>query len=316
MRTEDLLKTPKAFNPAWKKYFTPHPNMLDFNEKLQAFNTPNGRLMSCAHRGDRNEYYPENSLEGFLSVMLAGADILEVDVHTTKDGVLVIMHDDYVTRTTNVSELRKLEKDLPESDAISDWTIAQIKKLRLLDTDGKSLTEYAVPTLKELIALAKNKAFITLDKSYAFDWNTGVAPLIEELDAFDTVLIPYDYPLNKVVKIKEYQQKRFGKTSHFYAHIGGDKGAMSVEKLKTVPLFLKEHDFAPVLRGGEYRREERETLAPYLKDIKDTHRIYAETLRAEHDNLEHWLEMKTLGYNIIMGNKIYDVLKLIKETEF
>ena len=33
MRTEDLLKTPKAFNPAWKKYFTPHPNMLDFNEK-------------------------------------------------------------------------------------------------------------------------------------------------------------------------------------------------------------------------------------------------------------------------------------------
>ncbi len=316
MRTEELLKNPSAFNPIWQKNFSTPKAMLDFNEKRKAFNTPNGRLMSCAHRGDRNEYYPENSIEGFLSVILAGADILEVDVHTTKDGVLIIMHDDYVTRTTNVSELRKLDKDLPESDAISDWTLAQIKSLRLLDIDGKTITEYAVPTLEEVISIAKNKAFITLDKSYAFDWNTGVEPLIERLDAFDNVLIPYDYSLEKVLNIKEYQQKRFGKTSPFYAHIGGDKGAMSVEKLKTVPAFIKEHGFAPVLRGGEYRREERETLAPYLIDIKDTHRIYAETLRPEHDNLEHWLEMKNIGYNIIMGNKIYDVLKLIKETEF
>ena len=82
------------FVPVWNGVWEPHPGMLDFEEKWNAFHDPNGRLMVCAHRGDNNIYYPENSLEGCLSAIAAGADMLEVDVHTTKDGHLIIMHAD------------------------------------------------------------------------------------------------------------------------------------------------------------------------------------------------------------------------------
>lgn len=80
MRTEELLKNKDAFVPAWRGEWEPDARMLDFEEKWNAFHTPRGRLMSCAHRGDRNErYYPENSLEGFISAIAAGAGILDAE---------------------------------------------------------------------------------------------------------------------------------------------------------------------------------------------------------------------------------------------
>ncbi|MBQ7383664.1 MAG: glycerophosphodiester phosphodiesterase family protein [Clostridia bacterium] len=138
MRTEELLKNIVAFVPAWSGEWQPDARMLDFEEKWEAFHTPGGRLMSCAHRGDRNEIYPENSIEGFLSVILAGADILEVDIHTTRDSELVIMHDDTLTRTTNISMLRESgESWMPESDEIHAWTLEEIRRLRLITAQGE-----------------------------------------------------------------------------------------------------------------------------------------------------------------------------------
>ena len=171
MKTEEMLKNPSAFVPAWANEWQPHPDMLDFEEKWREFHKPDGRLMSCAHRGDRNEvYYPENSLEGFLSTIMAGTDMVEVDIHTTKDGEIVIMHDDTLTRTTNVSALRESgESWMPESDNICDWTFEQIRRLRLTSMHDGSVTEYAVPSLRELIILCKNRVFITLDKIHALD---------------------------------------------------------------------------------------------------------------------------------------------------
>jgi len=316
MKTEDMLRDPSRFVPAWQGEWQPHPAMLDFEEKWRAFHTPNGRLMSCAHRGDRNELYPENSLEGFLSVILAGADILEADIHTTRDGVLVIMHDDTVKRTTNVDALRRAGVSLPASDRIADWRYEELRALRLLGTDGSTVTDYAVPTLRELILLAKDRCFITLDKIHAFSFEESVEPLLCELDAHRTVLIPYNYDLPRVLALREMQLRRHGVCSPFFAHIGEDKGVMSPKKMQTVPAILKENGLAPVLRGGEYLPEEREALSPYLAPLKGTHRIYAETLRAIHDNEAHWQEMTSLGYNVIMGNKIYALLAFIKQRHF
>lgn len=173
MRTEELMKDVSKFVPEWKGKWEPDPRMLDFEEKWKAFHTPGGRLMTCAHRGDNNRIYPENTLEGFLSVILAGADIVEADIHTTRDGELVIMHDGTLTRTTNVSALRESgESWMPESDEIKDWSLEEIRRLRIV-TKQNELTEYAVPTLRELISIAKGRAMITLDKIGDFSWEEG-----------------------------------------------------------------------------------------------------------------------------------------------
>jgi glycerophosphoryl diester phosphodiesterase len=53
-----------------------------------------------AHRGD-SKHFPENTLPAFLSAVKMGIDIVETDVHITKDGVIVIWHDNTLERNTD-----------------------------------------------------------------------------------------------------------------------------------------------------------------------------------------------------------------------
>ena len=53
-----------------------------------------------AHRG-ASAYAPENTLPAFALAMEQGADGIELDIHLTKDGELVVIHDEKLDRTTN-----------------------------------------------------------------------------------------------------------------------------------------------------------------------------------------------------------------------
>jgi glycerophosphoryl diester phosphodiesterase len=69
-----------------------------------------------AHQGGAN-LWPSNTMLAFQNSAQIGADVLDTDMHMTRDGVLVLMHDDTVDRTTN------------GSGAIRDLTLAELKKL-------------------------------------------------------------------------------------------------------------------------------------------------------------------------------------------
>ncbi|WP_295222807.1 glycerophosphodiester phosphodiesterase family protein, partial [uncultured Chryseobacterium sp.] len=61
---------------------------------------PEGKILVAAHRGDwRN--YPENSIKAIEGAIKMGVDIVEIDLHKTKDGQLIVMHDSRLDRTTN-----------------------------------------------------------------------------------------------------------------------------------------------------------------------------------------------------------------------
>ena len=111
-------------------------------------------VMVTAHRGDwRNA--PENSLPAFRSAIEMGVDIVELDMNKTKDGVIVIMHDNTIDRTTD-------GKGRP-----SDYTLAEIKKFHLRNGQGR-VTRNLIPTLEEVMLLAKGKILVNLDKSYEY----------------------------------------------------------------------------------------------------------------------------------------------------
>jgi glycerophosphoryl diester phosphodiesterase len=57
-----------------------------------------------AHRGGSN-LWPENTMVGFRAAVEMGVDLLEMDIHSSADGVLVVIHDDSVDRTTDGSGL-------------------------------------------------------------------------------------------------------------------------------------------------------------------------------------------------------------------
>lgn len=109
-------------------------------------------ILTIAHRGDWR-YAPENSIEAIRHCIELGIDIVEIDVRKTKDGHLVIMHDPTVDRTTN------------GTGNVSDLTLEEIKKLRLRSNCGITGSRQEVPTLEEVMLLAKDKVLINLDKT-------------------------------------------------------------------------------------------------------------------------------------------------------
>src|SRR5215475_16084182 len=97
---------------------------------------PNG-VYVVAHRGFK-AVAPENTIAAFDAAAAVGGDYMELDVHVTKDGELILMHDAKVDRTTN------------GKGAVRDLTFAEIRKLDA----GKG---QQVPTLREALAWAKQK---------------------------------------------------------------------------------------------------------------------------------------------------------------
>ena len=59
-------------------------------------------MLVAGHRGVRVGA-PENTMEAFLIAAKAGADMIETDTHMTKDGVIILMHDHTIDRTTSGS---------------------------------------------------------------------------------------------------------------------------------------------------------------------------------------------------------------------
>lgn len=108
--------------------------------------------MVVAHRGDwRNA--PENSLQAIQYCIDMGVDMVEIDLQATKDGQLVLMHDNTIDRTTT------------GKGKVSEWTLDSLKTLYLKDGLGVA-TAHKIPTLEEALLLGKDKVLFNLDKSY------------------------------------------------------------------------------------------------------------------------------------------------------
>lgn len=105
-------------------------------------------ILVCAHRA-YHKFVPENSIASIKQAIKAEIDIVEVDVNTTKDGILVLMHDNSIDRTTN------------GKGWISDFTFAELQQLFL--TKEGVLTTHKIPTLSEVLSVAKGKVILNLD---------------------------------------------------------------------------------------------------------------------------------------------------------
>lgn len=86
------------------------------------------------HRGGRN-LWPENSLQGFREAIALGVDIVELDVHLSRDGEVMVMHDPTLERTTLGTGL------------IATRTAAELCTTRLRDSDE------TIPTLDDALAI-------------------------------------------------------------------------------------------------------------------------------------------------------------------
>jgi len=100
-------------------------------------------IQIIGHRGARG-LEPENTMRSFRKALELGVDYIECDVHMTKDGHIVLMHDHTVDRTTN------------GSGPVNSFTFDEIRKLDA----GKGET---IPTLQELLDLVRGKVKLHIE---------------------------------------------------------------------------------------------------------------------------------------------------------
>jgi glycerophosphoryl diester phosphodiesterase len=98
---------------------------------------PTRRYLAIAHRG-ASAYEPENTLRAFRRAIELGADMSELDVHLSKDGHIIVMHNALVDSTTN------------GHGAIKEMTLAELKQLDA----GKG---EPIPTLQQVVDLVRGR---------------------------------------------------------------------------------------------------------------------------------------------------------------
>ena len=133
------------------------------------FATPADTILVIAHRG-ASGYRPEHTLEAYALAVEMGADVVEPDLVSTRDGVLVARHEANLASTTDVAHrpefAARRRTQTVDGEAVTGWfvedfTLAEIKTLRAVERlpglrplsaafDG----QFEVPTLDEILALA------------------------------------------------------------------------------------------------------------------------------------------------------------------
>lgn len=134
-----------------------------------------------AHRG-ASGYAPENTMASFELATKMKADGIELDVQVSKDGKLVVFHDEKVDRTTN------------GSGYIKDLSLSYIKKLDSGSWFSKKFKNEKVPTLDEVLFFFKDKyELINIElKNGIIDYNgieEKVIKLINDFNISDKTII-------------------------------------------------------------------------------------------------------------------------------
>ncbi|UDI78030.1 glycerophosphodiester phosphodiesterase [Staphylococcus taiwanensis] len=176
-------------------------------------NKPNRAFQVVAHRGLSHQF-PENTAKGFKAALMKHIDMLEIDVHFTKDNYLVVIHDDTIDRTSNgkgkvidytLKELMEFDFGIKHSEKFSNTRISTFEEVLALfnNYSKKLLIEIKVPKQYPGIEQA------VLDKLREYNVPAHKA-IIQSFDA-DSVQrlaeLQSEYELGLLVSKKKYWYK-------------------------------------------------------------------------------------------------------------
>ncbi|MDN3596953.1 glycerophosphodiester phosphodiesterase family protein [Zunongwangia endophytica] len=119
-----------------------------------------------------------------------GVDIIEVDLRTTKDGHLVLMHDSKIDRTTT------------GNGEVEEMTLAEIRQYHLKSSSGK-ISEESVPTFEEFLKITKGKIMVDLDMKT--DNVEGILTNVAK-NAIDNEVLYFDNDYNQLNKIQNLKK--------------------------------------------------------------------------------------------------------------
>ncbi|MFN8577245.1 MAG: glycerophosphodiester phosphodiesterase [Candidatus Sericytochromatia bacterium] len=152
-----------------------------------------------AHRG-YDDRAPENTLTSFRKAYEIGANMIELDVHLTKDGEVVVMHDTTLDRTTT------------GNGEVKNKTLDELKQLDAGIKFNKVFQGEKIPTLDEVLAFAKDKISVNIEiKSEAVADNPKPGMGIEE----KVVNLVKKYNMEEYVMVSAFKGKALKRVKSF-----------------------------------------------------------------------------------------------------
>ena len=154
-------------------------------------------MLYRSHRG--GVYYtPENTMPAFCYALDAGYDYIETDPQLTRDGVVVLMHDDTVNRTCRNPDGSRIG----ETIRVADMTYAELCRYDAGIAMGEQFRGTRIPRLDELLAAAEGKnVTIALDKKIR----------TEHVDALIDAVVPFQtrvcFSTSDTVRIRKIQSR-------------------------------------------------------------------------------------------------------------
>lgn len=159
----------------------------DLSAMLDCFEAE-GKTLISAHRGGPSAGLPENGIETMDAIMAGVPAIMEIDVAQSTDGVLYLMHDRTIDRTTT------------GTGKTTDLAWGEIKDLNLRDTAGW-VTPYKVPTFEAALDWAKGKTVLQVDFKRTASFEDTIAMINAKDMAQSVILIAYSQ--GQAVKLHE-----------------------------------------------------------------------------------------------------------------
>jgi glycerophosphoryl diester phosphodiesterase len=142
------------------------------SERLQTIKKRDFKIIG--HKG-ASGYAPENTLSSFQKAMDLGADAIEIDVHFSKDGEVIVFHDEDIHRTARID-------GEPVYGKIHELTLAEIKELDVGSWFDTTFVNEKIPTLGETIDLIHGKLELVIDiKSKGHEYYHGFSKRIVEI---------------------------------------------------------------------------------------------------------------------------------------
>ncbi|UCI05930.1 glycerophosphodiester phosphodiesterase family protein [Mesorhizobium sp. B1-1-8] len=150
-------------------------------DRFEHANQWRDHVMVAAHRAGSMQagktLYAENSLAAVEGSIAIGAEIVEVDIRRSKDGVFVVMHDSWLDRTTTCK------------GEVDHYTLAELKQCRLVVEGTGAVTNETVSTLREMLTATKDRILINLDNKLEVTDLPGMIAVARELGMVDQVIV-------------------------------------------------------------------------------------------------------------------------------
>lgn len=240
------------------------------------------KFIVAAHRGD-SAHYPENTISAFQSAVRVGADMIETDIHCTKDGVIVVHHN------MAINELKANIHDLYYSDfkdlSAGAWFSDEFKNEK-------------IPLLSQLFELAKDKIYLNIEikKPASTDFETFIDELVRQIET-------YSNPEQVILASYYYDMLGYLKTKYPYINTAG----IRIPSHSIMPLQLKS-----MINIDAYIC----SLSGIDKEISSSAEK-ADTFLGVYsvDNLKHFEKARKYNVTALGTNKPKELIEIINNSK-